>query len=128
MSETLSRLSTLLGLEKEPLIQRWTARLRSDARIPHAHALSEIELRDHIPTLVDELIESLALSARGDTIGATGYELANTAGAKEHARNRVNHAYELAEEMRELSHLRSVIIEACTRERVTLEGAEAQLV
>jgi signal transduction histidine kinase/FixJ family two-component response regulator len=126
---SLSRLASLLREHKEPLLHEWMERARSDPKVPKASGLSDEDLRNHIPKLMDELIASLAQSAeaRGPK-GASAQEIGGGEAAKAHAEQRLRAGYTLAEELREFGHLRAVIVDLCGREKLTLEGEEASFV
>ncbi|KYF66515.1 hypothetical protein BE11_34570 [Sorangium cellulosum] len=129
MAQQLSRITLLLRERKDELVREWTSRLRNDPKIPHACNLDEEDLRDYTPKLLDDLIDSLAQSAQPGTSGrASGQEIGSSESAKRHASHRLAQRYTLAEELRELSALRSAIVDMCARERVPLGGEEAQLV
>ncbi|XXY44928.1 HAMP domain-containing sensor histidine kinase [Sorangium sp. So ce269] len=107
----------------------WTSRIRDDPKIPQARALDDEDLRNYTPKLLEDLIDSLAQSARpGTPGGASGQEIGSSDAAKLHASHRLAQRYSLAEELRELGALRSVIIDMFARERVNLGDGEAQLV
>ncbi|WP_438023602.1 ATP-binding protein [Sorangium sp. So ce233] len=129
MAQPLSRITLLLRERKDELLREWTSRLRNDPKIPQACELNEEDLRDYTPKLLDDLIDSLARSALpGTSGGAIGQEIGSSQSAKLHAVHRLARRYTLAEELRELGALRSVIVDMCARERVPLGGEEAQLV
>ncbi len=133
MSQPLSRVTVLLRERKDELLREWTSRLRNDPKIPQARELNEEDLRNSTPKLLDDLIDSLTQSVQAGTAaggqgGATGQEIGSSDAAKSHVSHRLAQRYTLAEELRELGTLRSVIIELCAQERVILGGEEAQLV
>ncbi|WP_441287688.1 ATP-binding protein [Sorangium sp. KYC3313] len=129
MSHTLSRITVLLRERSEEIIRLWIARLRSEPKIPRTCELTDDELRDYTPKLLDDLIDSLAQSAQpGAPERASGTEIGSSESAKVHVSHRIAEGYTLAEELRELGVLRAVIVDLCAREGVVLGGAEAQLV
>ncbi|KYF92346.1 hypothetical protein BE17_21240 [Sorangium cellulosum] len=129
MSQPLPRVLSLLRERKDELMRQWTSRIRDDPKIPQARALDEEDLRDYTPKLLEDLIDSLAQSAQpGTPGGAGGQEIGSSEAAKLHASHRLAQRYSLAEELRELGALRSVIIDMFARERVPLGDGEAQLV
>ncbi|WP_437597969.1 ATP-binding protein [Sorangium sp. So ce590] len=129
MTQPLSRVTVLLRERKDELLREWTSRLRNDPKIPQASALNEEELKDYTPKLLDDLIDSLSQSARaGKAGGASGQEIGSSDAAKVHVSHRLAQRYTLAEELRELSVLRSLIVDICARESVILGGEEADLV
>ncbi|XXT20151.1 HAMP domain-containing sensor histidine kinase [Sorangium sp. So ce429] len=129
MSQSFPHVLSLLRERKDELIHQWTSRIRDDPKIPQARALNEGDMRDYTPKLLEDLIDSLAQSAQpGTSGGASGQEIGSSEAAKVHVAHRLAQRYSLAEELRELGALRSVIIDMFARERVILGGAEAQLV
>ncbi|XYH98440.1 ATP-binding protein [Sorangium sp. So ce1128] len=129
MSQPLPRVMSLLRERKVELMRQWTSCIRNDPKIPQARALNEEDLIDYTPKLLDDLIDSLAQSAQpGTPGGACGQEIGSSEAAKVHVSHRLAQRYSLAEELRELGALRSVIIDMFARERVSLDDGEAQLV
>jgi PAS domain S-box-containing protein len=113
------RLAALLRHRREELIRRWTRRVLEDPRVPDATRLSEPELHDHIPELLDRIAEDIE-AHEGGALGACQ-------SAREHARHRASEGYGLTEALRELSHFRAVILEICAEQRVAVEGDAAGL-
>lgn len=129
MGELLSHLTVLLRDRKQAVLQQWMERMRADPQMPLARKLEESELRDYVPMLIDELVDSLAASTKeGQPTGASGPQIGGGQVAKEHVRHRFAHGYTLTEELRELAHVRAAIVDLCARENVVLEGEEGQLV
>jgi PAS domain S-box-containing protein len=65
----LQEVRDALLVELERVLHVYVARLRSDARTPSAHVLSEAELEDHLATFLSDLaatFSSLDLAAGGD--------------------------------------------------------------
>jgi hypothetical protein len=53
------------------VVQRFSARLRSDPALPYAHGRSEPELEDHLPTFLTDLAQALvALDENGGDTSA----------------------------------------------------------
>jgi hypothetical protein len=53
------RVAALLRDRREDLLGRWTRRVLEDPRVPEANRLSEPDLRDQVPMLLDRLVEVL---------------------------------------------------------------------
>jgi signal transduction histidine kinase len=124
-----SRLSAMLHEQQETLIEEWIARIRRDPLIPQARDLDEVQLRDNVPQIVEALIDSLAQTSRQTSEkGADAREIGGEEAGRTHARHRLTDRYTLAEELRELRHLRSVFVDLCTRTGLILQGDEAKLV
>jgi signal transduction histidine kinase len=128
-NSVISRVASMVANEKESIILQWVSRLRNDPRIPQARDLDETDLRNNIPAIIDELTASLAQSAKmSPTKGANAQQIGGGEGARGHAHHRLEQRYTLAEELREMAHLRMVFVEMCTRAGLVLEGHESQLV
>lgn len=125
----ISRIARMLREEKEAFLTEWTARVRCDPAIPKARALDDDALRNSIPLLIDALVESLAQSAqRRGPRGANAKEIGDDTAVRMHVHHRMEAGYSLAEELREMSHLRGVFLDMCTRAELILKGDEARLV
>ncbi len=128
-----TRLAALLVTQKEVLMREWTARVRADPDVPEAKRLSEPELRDHLPSFIDELAAQIAGRASlglrdGDLSGeAVGRTLGGHGAASAHAKQRVAHRYATSAALRELSHFRAAVVELCFRESIDLPHVTAQL-
>jgi signal transduction histidine kinase len=123
------RLAALLGRHRDRLIRAWTRRVLDDPNVPEANRLSAPALGDHIPTLIDDLVYSLAQRyGEPASAEAVGREIGSDEPAKRHAHARFNQEYTLGSALRELSHFRAVFVELCYEEVADVEGEEAQLV
>jgi signal transduction histidine kinase len=119
------RLAAFLREHREELIQTWTRRVLDDPRLGSANRLTEPDLHDHIPEIIDEIVRVLDASHASE---ACGRELGSSPAAKEHARQRRSRGFALAEAIREFSHFRAALVDLCTAEGVPLEGDGAELV
>lgn len=129
MNAVLSRLTVLLQDHKEAVLQQWIDRSLADPHLLKCRGLSLDDLRDYVPMLLDELNDSLAASLEeGQPGGASGPEIGGGRAAREHVRHRFAEGYSLAEELRELAHVRAAIVNLCAQHGVVLAGEEAQLV
>jgi signal transduction histidine kinase len=125
----ISKVASLLRDQKETLIREWTSRVRADPVIRPAHNLDEERLRNNVPRIVEALIASLQQSAqRTELKGASAQEIGGDEAARMHAQHRLQDGYTLGEELRELGHLRHVLVDVCTGAGLILKGAEANLV
>jgi signal transduction histidine kinase len=124
MTSNAADLATLLLERREALIKGWVNRVLADPEVPEANRLTPLELRDHIPAFLDELARKMdrMTSANGEQRGREA-----NAPATEHAKERYAERYTTMAALRELSHLRAVIIDLCFRERVVLDADTAQL-
>ncbi len=118
-------LATLLRDRREELIRSWTERVLSDPRIGGTSQLSEPELHDHIPEIIDELARVLEAAQASE---ASGRDIGASEAAKEHARLRYAKKFSLAEALREFSHFRAALVDLCSAAGVRLEGDAATLV
>jgi hypothetical protein len=59
MPSSLAEVGTALLRSTEEIVRRYVARLREDASIPHADALTDVQLRDHLATLLSDVAQSL---------------------------------------------------------------------
>jgi signal transduction histidine kinase/CheY-like chemotaxis protein len=124
-----SRLATMLRDRQDELVHEWISRVREDPAIPQAHNLDEEQLRDNVPMIVEALIASLSQRAQQtDEKGESAHQIGGEEAARAHAKHRRKDRYSLAEELRELHHLRDVFIDLCAHTGLVLRGEEAKLV
>jgi signal transduction histidine kinase/CheY-like chemotaxis protein len=91
-----------LRAARESLIHRWLAAVRSDSSpIPAAQELSDTQLRDHLPILLDEIIDAVD-GAPTPLVEAEG---------REHGRQRFADGYDISEVLRELCVLRETLLD-----------------
>src|SRR5688572_21260185 len=94
VSQLLSRITVLLRERSEDIIHRWMVRVRGTPKIHRARALTDEELRDYTPKLLEDLIDSLARSAQpGTPGGASGPEIGSSEAAKVHVSHRIAEGY-----------------------------------
>lgn len=102
------QLTASLLAHKEGILQLWESRIRSDPTAGPAAMLSRSQLRDHIPALIDRLAAMLAGPALTErdarAIGRGALPVA-------HGKERIAEGYTLSSGLRELSHLRSALLE-----------------
>jgi hypothetical protein len=99
-----SRLATFLLNCREQLLSQWSDRVKRDPTLPTADSLNEIQLRDHLPLLLDKLNQRLR--------DAFNEELKHRSArvAALHGHIRWNENYDLRELIHEFAVLRSTII------------------
>jgi len=100
MPEEISR---LLQKGHDTIVRNWAEKVTSDRRVRNDARLTYLQLIDHIPNIVEELRQALANGDRPD--GATLRE------GKTHGRVRWQQGYELKEVVRELTLLRTTVVE-----------------
>jgi signal transduction histidine kinase len=124
MSPALSRhdLVVLLRDRKEDLVQQWTRRVLDDPSVPEANRLSEPELRDDIPRLIDRITKCLEASEEGE---ASGQAIAESSTVRDHARQRVSKEYRLTAVLSELMQFRGAVLDliATTGTAVEIDAA-----
>lgn len=97
------RLAKSLDLQRNEIISEWLDRVRKDPAIP-TESLTLEQVRDHLPQLFDDLTETL--NRYGSEVVA---EQAEKDG-EEHGAARWQQGFQLPEMLRELMHLRSILI------------------
>jgi two-component system, OmpR family, phosphate regulon sensor histidine kinase PhoR len=99
--ENLQQLARLIQQDKEPLLDAWQ---RQVCKLPSARDLDEPTLRDHVPTLLDELVECLRRESR-QTIAET-----LTGGSPPlHGLERFENGFDIVEVVAEYNILRGCI-------------------
>lgn len=116
-------LAQSLKLKRELIVEAWTERVLADPVIPQANRLSVPLLVDHVPDFLDTLVASLKVQDSSNSHEELGRRVGAGQASKQHARLRLLAGYSLPEALRELSHLRSVIIEHCYAELCQPQGA-----
>ncbi len=119
MSRNQSRrqLAALLRDKKEDLIRRWTERVLEDPGVPEANRLSEPNLRDHIPILIDRIAKSIEAIDGAEASGRT----MPSDESRDHARHRLAMEYRLTEALSELSHFRLAVLDLAAEQGVALD-------
>src|SRR5512140_2033468 len=99
----------ILRGQRESILQAWERAVMSDRSMPHARQLSTPHLRDHIPALLDTLIDALA-TRRDEDRAVAAHSLTAKLIPHSHARERLLQGYSLGGMLRELAHLRAQIV------------------
>lgn len=97
------RLAKSLDSQRNDIIDEWLDKVRQDPLIP-TDSLTLIQVRNHIPYLIDDL--SQTLDRYGSELVADQAEK----DGEEHGAARWEQGFELPEMLRELMHLRSILI------------------
>ncbi len=98
------RLADYLASEKESILAEWLKRVRGDPEIIATENLNTIALKDHLPEIFDDLIETLRSYGCEVVAGQAVKD------AEKHGATRLEQGYELPEMLRELKLLRAVLI------------------
>lgn len=98
------QLADHLSAQKEAIITDWLARVRGDAAIMATESLNTLALKNHLPEIFDDLTNTLRL------YGSEVIAQKSVKDAEEHGATRLRQGYELPEMLRELMHLRSILI------------------
>lgn len=98
------RLAEHLSTGKDALLSEWLVRVRADPHIVLADSLNTSALKNHIPHIVDDLIDSLRRYGSDVVADKAGKD------AEVHGATRLKQGYQLTEMLREMKHLRAVLI------------------
>lgn len=99
-----SRLADFICSRKEQICSQWLAAIRRDASIPSTEANPDPLLIDHVPALLDQIVNLLRSPAN---------ELLPPDAVKDaqlHGTHRVEQGYQLSEMLQELATFRTIII------------------
>ncbi len=97
------RLAKSLESQREDIINEWLEKVRKDPEIP-TDSLTWEQVRDHIPQLFDDLTGTL------DRYGSDVVAEKAEKDGEEHGAARWEQGFELPEMLRELMHLRCILI------------------
>jgi len=97
------RLATSLDAQREEIMEEWLQRVGKDPLIP-TESLTLEQVRDHLPQLFDDLTDTLR--RYGDENVAEQSEK----DGEEHGAARWHQGFQLPEMLRELMHLRAILI------------------
>jgi hypothetical protein len=98
-----ARLASYLCEHREPIMLEWLDRVRADREIPTG-GLTTAQLKDHVPHLFNDLADTLRLYG-SEAVAARSEEDAET-----HGDTRWEQGYELPDLLREIKHLRTILI------------------
>ena len=97
------RLADFLYARKEEIVRAWMARVQADHALP-AESLTANQLRDHLPHLIDDLVDILRRYGTEDTTRRLIRD------AEKHGAERWQQGYDPPQLLREVMHLRAVFI------------------
>lgn len=98
------RFADFLSARKETIISEWLERVRADSAIIATDTLNTVAIRNHLPEIFDDLTASL-LRYGSETVAKK-----TVTDAEEHGAARMRQGYELPEMLREIKHLRAILI------------------
>jgi signal transduction histidine kinase len=122
------RLAWLLAHFRLELLAQWKKRVLEDPQVPDANRLTSPALEDHIPRLLEHLLQRLTRhpdTAWGERVGRVVGTSAEVGVA--HAQQRFAVHYTLSEALRELSHLRAAVLDLCAAHAVAPNADEMTL-
>jgi signal transduction histidine kinase len=115
-----------LAQSRAVLIERWKQRVLDDPSVPVANRLSDPVLTDHIPALIDRLVDRFSAAAAHAEAESSGPASGEVALGLAHAQQRAGAHYSVSEGIRELAHLRAALLELCREEGVAMSAHEAE--
>jgi signal transduction histidine kinase len=110
----LDRLATLVKTERETLLSRWRQQVRA---MPSARHLDIPTLNDHLPGLLDELVEALEAHSSQTILEA----LVETS-PRAHGRQRLREGFDLEEVVAEYNILRGCLHDLADERGLILQG------
>jgi RsbT co-antagonist protein rsbRD N-terminal domain len=99
-----ARFASYLDAQKEIIIAEWLEKVRGDPAIVSTDALSTEALTNHLPQIFDDMTASLR------RYGSQTVAERTVKDAEDHGATRMRQGYELPEMLRELKHLRTILI------------------
>jgi signal transduction histidine kinase len=120
-------LCAFLRSHRDALIQQWREHVLRDPRIPLAATLSEEQLLDHFPDLLDRLVAFLEQTQTAENGKSSGTAIGTSEVAMVHAQLRFEHGYTLEQALREFVQIRWTIVEGCKKGGIDLSGEHALL-
>jgi signal transduction histidine kinase len=116
------RLHELLAAKRDEVMHRWKERVRGTLAVP---AIPSVELIDHLPQFVDEIIATLSAGARAP---ATEPSSEVSASAAEHGTQRLRLVFSLDSVVREYGALRDALVATAVDAGLQPDLDEVQLV
>src|SRR5579864_3576809 len=104
-------LAALLSDHRAEIMQRWKARVLADPNVPEANRLAVPALEDHIPLILDELIDALDRERTREALASGMLRWRALVLSQMHGRARQRCGYALESAVRELSLFRVVLLE-----------------
>src|SRR3954447_16685087 len=110
----LHKLASLIGQERDALLSSWRRQVRE---LPSARNLEVPVLNDHIPLLLDELVDALRIDSR-----LTIPEALVEASPPAHGLQRLQEAFDIQEVVAEYNILRGCIHDLAEKNGLNLQG------
>jgi signal transduction histidine kinase len=120
-------LAALLARSRSVLVESWKQRVLDDPAVPGANRLPEPMLRDHIPALLDRLIDRLEAIDPCEEFEPNGPASGDVALGISHAQQRAGARYSVSEGMRELAHFRAALLALCRTGGITMSARESEV-
>jgi signal transduction histidine kinase len=111
-------LAALLSDHRAEILQRWKARVLADPHVPEANRLAVPALEDHLPSLLDELIDALDPERTREALASGTLSFGALVLSQMHGQARQRSGYALESAIRELSLFRVVLLELVLDEAV----------
>ena len=121
------QLAAVIEAGRQEVLSRWRDCVLADPAIPEANRLPEPELLDHVPALLDMVVEHLRTLA-ASTPAETSQSPVFAGDAIEHGEHRAREGYGIQAAARELATLRSVLQQVCEEHGVPLIGRAGRTV
>jgi signal transduction histidine kinase len=118
----MTHLKEVLAARSDGIIARWLAAVRSDAAVD---SMSRVELVDHMPQFLAELVAALEREAGQEPHSQSPSELLSAA---THGKGRLRLGFSLDAVVREYGALRNAIVETALEAHVELGPREMQLI
>lgn len=99
-----ARFANHLESHKEAVLGEWLERVRADPSIIPTDTLNTVALKNHLPEIFDDLIDTLRRYGNENVAEQAVKD------AEQHGATRLRQGYQLPEMLRELKHLRAVLI------------------
>jgi signal transduction histidine kinase len=99
----IEQLAAFLCARHDAIILQWMAEVQQDRRITAADAITQEQLRDHLPQMLNDLTDTLL--GRGDP------DIGPVENAEKHGHHRWEQGYQLPELVREMARIRAVVVD-----------------
>ncbi len=97
-------LSAFLSARHQAIVAEWMAAVQNDAAVPAADDLTPVQLKDHVPQILDDLNATLSDTANQDLKERAAFRAAI------HGQIRWKQHYDISQVIREIADLRTILI------------------